>query len=73
MAIREQIDLNNPPRFMSIPAWCLYSGMSRTGVYRAAARGDIILRKLGTRTLVDVAASLSFLQNLPKAPVSKAE
>jgi hypothetical protein len=45
------------------------SGLSRSAIYREAAKGNIVLLKLGRTTLVDMATVRTFLANLPRASV----
>jgi hypothetical protein len=49
--------------------WCLISGMSQRGTYKALARGDLTAVKNGNRTLVNVEAGLAWLQTLPSAQI----
>ena len=57
------------PKFAPIPRWCAISGMSRTATYNALGRGDLKAVKVGSRTLLDVEAGLSWLQSLPPAQI----
>jgi hypothetical protein len=43
------------------------SGLSRSGIYREAANGRIVLLKHGRTTLVDMASLRAFLASLPRA------
>ena len=43
------------------------SGLSRSAIYREAARGSIVLLKHGRTTLVDMASLRAFLAGLPRA------
>ena len=52
------------PAFMEIPTWCAFSGMSRTGVYEAAAFGHLRTIKCGRKRLVDVEQGLAWLHSL---------
>ena len=45
------------------------TGISRSGLYRAAAAGEITFIKLGKTTLVDMASVRAFLERLPRAVV----
>ena len=45
-----------------------FSGLSRSAIYREAARGSIVLLKHGRTTLVDMASLRAFLADLPRAP-----
>lgn len=55
------------PSFATIPDWCALSGMGRTLTYEALRRGDLVARKVGDRTLIDVERGLVWLNSLPKA------
>jgi hypothetical protein len=59
------------PAAQSVPAALAYSGLSRSGLYRAAARGEIEFRKVGRSTLVLTDSLDRFLASLP-APVLRA-
>jgi hypothetical protein len=43
--------------------------MSRTASYNALGRGDLKAIKVGSRTLIDVDAGLSWLRSLPSAQI----
>lgn len=45
------------------------SGLSRSAIYREAAKGNIVLLQLGRTTLVDMASARTFLASLPRASV----
>jgi hypothetical protein len=47
-------------------------GLSRSAIYRAAAEGKIVLKKLGRTTLVDMASARAFIDALPKAEIRRA-
>lgn len=47
-------------------------GLSRSAIYRAAAEGKIVLRKLGRTTLVDMASARAFIESLPKLQLNRA-
>jgi hypothetical protein len=57
------------PAFATVADWCRISGMSRSGTYEALGRGDLHARKLGAKTLVDVARGLAWLGGLPSATI----
>ncbi len=64
------------PLVLRIPAAIRFSGLSRSGLYRAAGAGLIRMVKLGPKaTGVDVASLRAYLARLPeaqiKAPVSR--
>lgn len=44
-------------------------GLSRAGIYRAAAAGEIVLKKNGRTTLVVMASARKFLASLPNATI----
>jgi hypothetical protein len=48
------------------------TGLSRSAIYRAAAEGKIVLKKLGRTTLVDMASARAFIDSLPKAEIRRA-
>jgi hypothetical protein len=47
-------------------------GLSRSAIYRAAAEGKIVLKKLGRTTLVDMESARAFIDSLPKAEIRRA-
>lgn len=47
------------------------SGISRTALYEALARGDISARKAGSRTLICFADLEAYLANLPRYPAAR--
>ena len=57
------------PAFVTLPNWCALSGMGRSSTYEALGRADLRAVKLGTRTLIDVAHGLAWLDSLPAAKV----
>lgn len=57
------------PRYLKIPDAVAYSGKSRTSLYLAMARGDIIARKSGKVTLIDRESLDQHLENLPRAEI----
>ncbi len=57
------------PAYASIPDWCRYSGVGRSSTYEALGRGDLRAVKLGSKTLIDVAHGLSWVNSLPMATV----
>jgi hypothetical protein len=46
------------------------SGLSRSGLYRLASRGEIIFLKAGSRILVDFASLRGVIAGLPKADIN---
>ena len=57
------------PAYSTLPDWCRLSGMGRSATYEALGRGDVRAIKLGSRTLIDVAHGLAWLDSLPAAKV----
>lgn len=47
--------------------------MRRSSTYDAIARGDLAAIKLGTRTLIDVEAGLTWLATMPRAQIGIAK
>ena len=48
------------------------TGLSRSAIYRAASAGQIVLRKLGRTTLVDLASAREYVSGLPRAEIRPA-
>ncbi len=46
-----------------------WSGLSRSAIYRAAAAGQLLLRKSGRTTIVDGASLAALVANLPPAQI----
>lgn len=61
------------PKYARIDDWCRISGMRRSSTYDAIARGDLAAIKLGTRTLIDVEAGLTWLATMPRAQIGIAK
>lgn len=57
------------PRLMRIPAACARYGLSRSYIYREAAKKNIRLVKAGRTTLVDVASLDALADSLPEAAI----
>ena len=58
--------LDNPtPQYESIADWRRRSGMSTTAVYSALGEGHLKAKKLGRKTVIDVAAGLAWLASRP--------
>lgn len=53
----------------TVTDWCGLSGMGRSATYEALGRGDLRAVKVGSRTLIDVAHGLAWLDSLPPATV----
>lgn len=58
------------PRFLKIPDAVAYSGKSRTSLYMAISRGDVIARKSGRVTLIDRESLDRHLDGLPLAEIN---
>lgn len=54
-----------PPITVTIPEAVKLSGMSRSAIYEALKRQDIIARKAGRRTLISFADLEAYLASLP--------
>ncbi len=54
------------PAFASVDDWCRISGLSRSRTYVLITTGDLIARKIGGRTFVDVKAGLEFMHAAPR-------
>jgi excisionase family DNA binding protein len=57
------------PLAVPLPHAPAVTGLSRSTIYREAARGNIRLLKVGRSTLVDMASVRAFLTNLPTASI----
>ena len=53
------------PLSITIPEAVKLSGMSRTAIYEAMKRGELVARKAGRRTLIGFADLEAYLANLP--------
>jgi hypothetical protein len=53
-------------RFAPIPAACAWSGLGRTRLYELARSGEVVIRKAGRRSLVDLASLAQFLESRPR-------
>jgi hypothetical protein len=58
---------SGPPEFARIRDTTARYGISRSAIYREAARGNIRLVKLGAATLVDLGSVRAFVACLPAA------
>jgi hypothetical protein len=57
------------PRFLKIPEAVAYSGKSRTSLYTAIARGEIVAVKDRKTTLIDRESLDRHLDTLPRAEI----
>jgi excisionase family DNA binding protein len=55
----------NQPIAVTIPDAVRLSGCSRSALYEALKRGDLVARKAGRRTLIAFADLETYLANLP--------
>jgi hypothetical protein len=53
------------PIAVTVPDAVRLSGMSRTSIYEALKRGDLLARKAGRRTLIPYGVLEAYLQALP--------
>jgi 3-deoxy-D-manno-octulosonic-acid transferase len=54
------------PEWLRIAAATDNFGISRSGIYRLAADGEIELRKIGARTVVNVGSLRGFIERQPQ-------
>jgi hypothetical protein len=57
------------PQYLKIPDAVIYSGVSRSSLYVAMARGVVIARKSGKSTLIDRESLDKYLEGLPRAEI----
>ena len=53
------------PIALTVPQAVQASGLSRSGLYEALRRGDLVARKAGRRTLIPFADLEAYLASLP--------
>ena len=53
------------PIALTVPEAVKASGLSRSGLYEAMRRGDLVARKAGRRTLIPFAELQAYLAGLP--------
>ncbi|CAO3426310.1 helix-turn-helix domain-containing protein [Azospirillum argentinense] len=53
-------------RFISVQEFCEQTNVGRTKAYQLIAAGEIVVRKLGRRTLVDVESVSDWASKLPQ-------
>lgn len=53
-------------RYAPIPKACAWSGLGRTRMYELASAGEIVIRKAGRRSLVDLESLAAFLESRPR-------
>lgn len=54
------------PITVTIPDAVAASGMSRSALYEALKRGDLVARKAGRRTLISIEDLEAYIASLPK-------
>ena len=59
------VDASGPALAYSIDDFCALSGLGRSYVYEAIARGDLEARKAGRRTLILRMDGQRYLESLP--------
>jgi len=57
------------PLAVRLPEASRISGLSRSEIYRRAARGEIVLLKCGRSTLAEVASLRAAVASLPRAQI----
>lgn len=57
--------MTSTPLTITIPEAVKLTGMSRTAIYEALKRGDLVARKAGRRTLILFADLEGYLASLP--------
>jgi hypothetical protein len=56
-----------PPAALTIPEFCRWSRVGRTTVYREIKAGRLVLRKVGTKSLILMSDGEPWLRSLPTA------
>jgi hypothetical protein len=60
-----------PVQYVTVAEWMRMTGMGKTSVYEALAQGGWLKSiKLGAKRLIDVETGLTYLANLPPAPLT---
>ena len=65
-AARRRAQTLSEPYALRLPAAEAYSGMSRAGIYRAIAAGELEIKKDGRTTLIVFASLKRRMENLPR-------
>ena len=55
------------PVFATVDLFCEIASISRSALYLAFGRGDVVAVKAGKRTLIETAPALAWLRSLPPA------
>ena len=58
-------DPHSYPAFVSVDGLRAIAGIGRTSIYKAMKEGRFPIRKMGTRTLIQTAGALAWLDALP--------
>ena len=61
------------PVFATVDIFCEIASISRSALYLAFGRGDVVAVKAGKRTLVETAPALQWLRSLPPATFRSAK
>lgn len=69
MSHTNQPDFVISPRFLRLEAAQAYSGLSRSGIYRAIADGKILAKKVGRCLLLDRESIDRFINESPDAEI----
>lgn len=59
------------PHYVTIPEWVRRTGISRAKTYELLADKILSSRKIGTRTLLDFAAGVAWIDSQPPAAIRK--
>lgn len=71
--LREEEDTSPKTLGRSVKGSADRSGLSRTALYNAHRRGELVFRKIGTRTLILEEDLVAFLRNLPRKDTALSE
>lgn len=61
------------PRLVTIRDAMRISGISRSKIYMLLGASDVVARKCGSRTLIDLVSLEEYLESLPKVVIKAAE
>jgi len=59
------------PHYVTIPEWVRRTGISRAKTYELLAENVLSSRKVGTRTLLNFAAGVAWIDSQPPASIRK--
>ena len=57
------------PHYVSVEAWLMRTGMSRTDTYRKLGEGTLRAKKIGRKTVIDFRAGMAWIESLPDAEI----